>query len=280
MAKRKPKALYFDSMVEMAKYIDATPREPDAGNVSEQTSRGSEWTDMSYTDAMKLAHNGGYWKEGAERMVAGVADAAALRENFQQPVISNDVAGFAPDVPAYLAGVPDCMMAMQEGDMSTAQLPVVTIGVGTYASGVSSEAVFNRGVAILSLIDAVEAIGYRVQLDYVGDNCDGGNDNQIIRTTLKRSQDTWNPGSVAFALANSAMLRRLEFALIERDPATVKRSQFGYGRGDDGYLEEYGLAFEYMRSNHGFRSLSESLRTVERMAADFGMDVKLIEESA
>lgn len=266
--------LHFDSITEMAAYLDGTQRQKGSGRFSIRDQSESECP-ISWEDAMALARDGGYWAEGAAQIVQGVADASALRENMPDPVISNDVAGFMPDVPTYLAGQPDSMYAMQAGDMATVQLPTVSIGIGTFSWAVDSHAVMNRGIAILSLIDAVEAIGYRCSLDYVGDNTGIGGLKKI-RTVLKRPQDHWNAGQVAFAIAHAGMLRRLTVACLERDPDNIERTQGGYGRGDDGYIEEYSLAFPYMTSNKGYETLAEALRTVEAMAADFGMEVSLI----
>jgi hypothetical protein len=271
--KVKPFDLEFDSVAAMARYLETTDKLPGSGDFSIREDKGKHGG-MEWDEAMSLAKAGGYWAEGAEKMVQGVADAAALRENHAQPMLTNTVAGFMPDVPAYLAGVPDCMVAFEEGDISQIQRPVVTIGVGIFAWSVSPSAVINRGVAILSLIDAIESVGYRVQLDYVGDNTgDGGF--KKIRVVLKRAGDHWNPGQVAFATAHAAMLRRLTVACLERDPATVPRTKEGYGHGDDGYIEEYSLAFPYMTTDRGYDSLEDALESVERIAADFGMEVKL-----
>lgn len=271
--KNGPEALEFDSLAAMARYLESHERLPGAGNFSIRENDSSHGG-MSYDETIALAKAGGYWAEGAEKMVKGVADAAALRENHSQPMLTNAVAGFMPDVPAYLAGVPDCMVAYDEGDYSQVQKPVVTIGVGTFSYAVSPDAVMNRGIAILSLIDAIEAVGYRVQLDFVGDNIgDGGF--KKVRVVLKRPQDHWNPGQVAFATAHACMLRRLTVGTLERDPATVGRTQGGYGRGDDGYVEEYSLAFPYMTRDRGYETLEKALASVEALAEDFGMEVKL-----
>jgi len=274
MDKATPKALYFDSIVDMARYLDETPR-IEGCNTWSTNHQSKRESPHSWEDAMAIARDGGWWPEGAEQIVQGTVDATALRENMQDPVIQNDVAGFMPDVPAYLAGVPDCMYRYDEGEMTTATMPTISIGVGTFSHGVDSQSVFNRGVAILSLIDAVEAVGYRVQLDFVGDNIGSGG-LMKVRTVLKKPQDHWSPGVVAFATANASMLRRLLVGCIERDAVAEPRTHSGYGRGDDGFIEEYSLAFGYMTHNRGYETLEQALRTVEDMARDFGMDVDLL----
>ena len=267
--------LEFSSITDMARYLESTERLPGAGEFSIRSQSERE-CDMTWQEALDLARTGGYWADGAEKIVQGVADAAALRENYNQPMLVNDVAGFMPDVPAYLAGVPDSMVAYEEGDMTTAQMPTVTIGIGTFSYGVGAHAVLNRGIAVLSLIDSIEAIGYRVQLDYVGDNVAGGDDTlKRIRVVLKRAEDHWNPGSVAFATANASMLRRLTVACLERDPDSVERTQGGYGRGDGGYRQEYSMAFGYMTSNAGYDTLPKALRRVENVARNFGIELEL-----
>ncbi len=268
--------LEFDSLTALAAYLDSTPRVEGSGTWSTDSQSRRE-SPHTWEESMTIARDGGWWSEGAEQMVQGVADASALRENMPDPVITTDVAGFLPDVPAYLAGVPDCMYRYDDGDMSTAQLPTVSIGVGSVSYGVDSDSVMYRGVAILSLIDAIEAVGYRVQLDYVGDNTSGGpHTTKRMRVVLKRPQDHWSPGGVAFALTNASMLRRLVVACMERDSACNNRTRGGgYGRGDDGYIEDYSLAFPYMTSNRGYGTLREALRSVEKMAADFGIDCNL-----
>lgn len=265
--------LNFNSLTELARYLDSTERLPGSDDWSTRSQSAHECS-FTWDESINLARNGGYWAEGATKLVQGVTDAAALRENYTKPMISNDVAGFAPDVPAYLAGVPDCMMAYDDGDMTTAQMPTVSIGIGTFSHGVSADSVMNRGIAIMSLVDSIEAVGYRVQIDFVGDNTGKGGLKKL-RVVLKRPQDSWNPGAVAFATAHAAMLRRLTVATIERDPDSVERTHCGYGRGDDGYIEEYSMAFGYMTSNAGYSDLPSALRSVERIAADFGMEVKL-----
>ncbi len=272
--------LEFTSLVAIAKYHADVERLPGAGEFSIRE-QDTDICPMNYDDAIALAADGGYWADGADRMVQGVADAAALRENYAQPMIHNDVAGFSPDVPAYLAGIPDCMLAYEPGDMTTAATPTVTIGVGTCSYNVNTQSIENRGIAILSLIDALESIGYRVQLDYVGDNIAGEEGTlKRIRVILKKAGDHWNPGSVAFALCHPAMLRRLIVGLIERDPASVERTQCGYGKGDDGYINDYSLAFPFMTSNSGFRTLPDALATVGAMATDYGMDVNITGKGA
>jgi hypothetical protein len=267
--------LEFDSIKAMGAYLAGTERLPEAGQFSIRTQSERECP-MSWDEAMRLAADGGYWADGAERMVKGVADAAALRENYTQPMLTHDVAGFMPDVPAYLAGVPDNMLAYEAGDLTTATMPTVTIGVGTFSYGVDSHAVLNRGIAILSLIDAIESVGYRVQLDFCGDSTTGPlKSMKRIRCVLKRAQDQWNPGSVAFGTAHAGMLRRLTVACLERDPDTVERTQGSYGRGDNGYIEEYSIAFEYMTSNRGYDTLEDALASVEKLGQDFGLDVNL-----
>ena len=273
--------LEFNSITEMAQYLESTERLPGAGEFSIRDQSARECS-MTWDQTMDLARNGGYWIEGAEQMVDGMANATALRENHAQPMIQYDVAGFMPDVPAYLAGQPDCMMQYDEGDMTVAQMPTVTIGVGTFSHAVAASSAFNRGVAILSLIDAIEAVGYRVQLDFVGDNREmfGSASVKRIRVVLKRAQDHWNPGNVAFATANAAMLRRLTVACLERDEDTVPRTQAGYGQGDDGYIEEYSLAFPYMVSNRGYETLPKALASVQSMAEDYGIECNLTGASA
>ena len=268
--------LTFDSLSDLAQWLDVTPRLSGAGHSSTNTHASYSWDlGVSYDETMKIAAKGGYWMEGAAMVRNGVARAAEMSKQSQAPAIENSVAGFLPDVPAYLAGVPDNMMAMAETGI-VAVSPIISIGVPNASGGVGGESIMNRGIAIVTLVDALESQGYRVEV-HTALGCKGFNDQTLCDATviIKQANEPWNPNSMAFGMGHPALIRRLGFAVRERCEGSVNCTRRGYGIGaliDNG---RFTVPVPYLEHNMG---LTDALKHVERQAQAAGLDVTLLDK--
>lgn len=187
---------------------------------------GASWAGASYSEALRLAREG--WAKGREQFVEGMAE--ALRSSQDVPRRSHwsrEVAGSRPCVGAACAGQPRAMYRQRR---DTKARPIMSVCVNFVAGGgVSTEIIENRGIALASWIDAAEAAGTRVELKlvYLASPMEW-------TITLKRAQDPVDADRLAFALAHPAMLRRLGFGAIARDPKLAAH----YG-GSKGWLCNY-----------------------------------------
>lgn len=157
---------------------------------------------------------------------------------------SHDVAGYTPDVVEHLIGSPTPMLNLEDDSgLALATRPIVKIGIctslactcGSYGCRVSEiepSIFYNRGAAIISLVDYLESQGQRCEVwslyrgDYQSywgwdeDNISGKGDmpdydSFSFEIKLKNASDPWNPSTVVFPLTNTAWIRRINFRLIE-----------------------------------------------------------------
>ena len=185
----------------------------------------------SLPEAASLARKG--WPEGAARVQAIRAEITAsitAITNARVQSIGYDVAGDYVDIGRYLGGEPECF-GTRFDDPSAAK-PVIKVSVNTAVScGVSQEAIFARGAAILAAIDIIEATGKRVELWAVnGALADNGRIHETY-VLVKSADQHLDCDRLAFALCHASTHRRLCFSVFEKYGITAGGS-FPHGVTD------------------------------------------------
>ncbi len=274
MSTEKVMELEFGSLSEMMAFIDNNGRCKGMGEQSsdENHSPRESWDlGLGVEGAKDIARNGGNWSEGAAKICSGITEAAALRQNAPAPMFENSVAGFMPDVPAYLAGVPDDMVAYAPGELSQASSPIFKIGFTGFSAGTQGPQLMNKGIAILTLTDVLEAAGYRVQIDWT---CTVPQTGQTWSMVIKQASEHWSPDSMAFSIAHPAFFRRIWFLLAERTEGFQHQSNMGYGTCAS--PKGYDINLPYQGPGDlEWRTLESSLDAMQALAAAAGTDVEL-----
>jgi len=182
-----------------------------------------------------MLNRGGYWPEGARNLLEATVKTNTALSNRQAALADFDVTGHSLDVGEYLAGNPCCWEAA--GDEEAETKPVVSIGVNCCTSAnVPASTIMNRGAAVLSYVDALEAAGFRVEL-WSCFAATGGGVEADIRTLVKAAGETWSPAAVAFSICHPAWLRRVMFRHYETDPEHMPMINGGsYGRVTESHL--------------------------------------------
>jgi hypothetical protein len=186
---------------------------------SEGTS-SPEWSgSKNWQEALDYAING--------HPVGRTKIEAALPKVTSEPEPLWDVApvGAFACIPAHAAGVPEDMFIPTE-DAPPVSSPIVRIAVNMSASGgVDPQDIVNRGVAIVSLIDRIQASGRRVELIAIKHgHCHG--EKFIWKVTVKRPEEPIDMDRVGLVFATPIMLRRFFFRVME---FTVPHVVDGYG---------------------------------------------------
>ena len=233
----------FNSIADMAAYVAPHGQQqiPGATNDALNPSRNSAGAAESFAQSLQRGHDGGYWPEGAARMKPATLPADIMADVLPGiPRQEIQEAGFRPCVPAYLAGSPKAMWRTTPSETPNRLLK---IGVNIAAAHYYTPAqLLDRGAAILSVLDALQADGYSVELwaCYRVKN-DGTGRQMSIETLIKDSTDSWSPDSVAFALASAGFSRCLNWRVTEilgavegMAPARTIDSMSGNGNGLDG----------------------------------------------
>ena len=202
---------------------------------------------LSLKKAASLASAGGEWREGADKMPSVHVPHETL-DGRPLPVqqFESDIVGFAPSVPAYLSGVPDSMLDFVDTD-SADKILRVAVHVGR-SSTVTPAQIFNRGAAILAVLDQLAKDGYAVELWAIWRNNDART-GVSVETRVKASDELWSPESAAFALAHVGFQRRLCWRAAEslQGPNNGgKITNGGYGAGDKANFSDYDLSYKFV----------------------------------
>ena len=141
----------------------------------------------------------------------------------------NDIHGFVPIVPNAIIGLPLSMINQSREAKKVKGIDIfynVSIECST-----STKDIARKGAVMLSLIDALEIKGFRVNLK-VGGVCMKGNTVHGVITTMKRYDEPLNIRKLAYYLVNPSCLRRTFFKLEESIPELTDVTNDGYGTND------------------------------------------------
>lgn len=236
---------YFDSLDEYYQTIDARPtneafmRDETLGLLTSTRLNNKDWAGTaSWEEAQTLATKGD--PESVKLIKNELLTDTDTDKAQTAPIVRNrtrlDMVGFAPCVPAYLAGRPQNMMNKRRTVLRAPKI----LNVAYCFGGTKSVRVHDRvnaGANVISAINSLQAKGYRINL-YL---CHKGTDrystsaiNLIIKA--KDAGDHTQITDLAYPLVNCSFLRRHEFRHIETLPTckTFLRPYVRtYGRSSD-----------------------------------------------
>ena len=142
----------------------------------------------------------------------------------------NDIHGFAPIVPNAIIGLPLSMINQTRESKKVKGIDIlynVSIRCST-----STKDMARKGAIMLSLIDALERKGFRVNLK-VGSVCMKGDTVHGVITTMKRYDEPLNIRKLAYYLVNPSCLRRTFFKLKESISELTDVTNDGYGTNNE-----------------------------------------------
>ena len=213
-------SLVFDDTAELLDYLESPEGMPKLSSKwmrSMSSIEGSEefTGTRSFQHAVDLAREG--WPEGREKMEGKLSGLTPyVQSSARMPVETLDVAGYAPNVPAYCAGSPACMWS-RDGDDVSGRAPVVRFLVNISMSfRITSDEIFNRGAALCAAIEYLEATDRRCEV-VACCRLDDDLCTQDVFVTLKRAEEHPELDRLAMFLAHPSILRRLIFRLNELD---------------------------------------------------------------
>lgn len=184
-----------------------------------------------YGQAMELARYG--WPEGLERVRRLQADAPIPMA--RAPRYGFDVAGVMPNVPAYLSGDPAHMMAPTYEAVRDGARQQVTVTINASASYlVDPDAIIRRGIALMEIVDMLEAGNVRVTIDMAARFCALRYEEpeecfQVLRWNVKAAEEAIDRDRVIFNLAHPCTLRSLAFGFVELHPYAEKTHEKSRG---------------------------------------------------
>lgn len=199
------------------------------------------------------------WEDAMERAKFGSPEDAArvsraldvIRQEARYARINgkrHDVAGDRPNIGRAIAGDPAHMIRRTK--VLKTSRPVVRLLVNCGArADVRGGMRLNRGAAILSQIDALEAAGQRVEITLVWKANGHDKNTHEARCIVKQASEPCNVEALAFALINPSTHRRFAFALREQH-ASLYRWAGGYGSSQNVTPEPGQIYLPLLTSDH------------------------------
>ena len=234
-------SITFDSIYAMGAHVrDSRAHDGDRKHGTSSThgkASSAFYGNMSLNDSTDIALNGGAWADGLPTLPrVHMPNTNIHGEAVNQPQISSDIVGFAPNVGAYVSGAPDSMLYMSPEPVSDKHIKVA-VNI-RYSSIVNAAQIANRGAAIIAVLDQLTLDGYAVELWAVYSAHDRGV-GVIISTCIKTSDAPLSPEAIAYALCSPSYSRRLCFRVSEsidgpNNASIISGSKYGYaGKLDD-----------------------------------------------
>lgn len=223
----------FESVTALVAYLDNTP--------TSDTFSG-KYLSSQATDAEHYGYAN--YEEARTKLLLGDARLAKSvfasdKLNMKAPytasrlTVRTSVAGFAPHVPNYLAGVPNCMLFAERRKIVA---PVVTIvyNVGI-AGGVDGDDIEKASARLLSAICSLERKGVRCNL-YVASAQEERQQRCGFVMKIKDAGQYMDTLKMAVPMLSRAMNRRFGFRFRETMPGLSNGWVDGYGRSLRGEL--------------------------------------------
>lgn len=221
---------HFDSIEQFYRYICETPynaafseqSDRRSGTVSYERTRFTKT--KTFDEAVTLMKDG--WTDMASELTVRLQNVDKHTQTAHTRQMFNSVAGFQPIVPLYLVGVPTSMASMK---MVAKKQKVITVTkLVNYSCGVSSDQIVTESIKAMQVIKALEAQGYRVNIDVALGTQAGGR--QIVASIrIKNANEKLNVSKLAFPLVHPSMLRRLLLRYLEVNENVTSAFVFGYG---------------------------------------------------
>lgn len=214
----------FDSLSELAKYLDSTPRKWRYKDSVGMHPSASWDLNTGYDEAWELARYG--WPEGATRaqktLKAFVPEQPAPRDRV-------GFVGYMPHVPRFCAGAPDHMIEThRQATFGGGRILPLIIPVNATAA-VKASHMANFGLGVAQYVRQLEMKGVRCEI--WGAMCSEVTGKRVTHQwRIKQASQPLNLAVMAFSVGHPAMFRRIGFALRERSDA---RETPGYGQSVD-----------------------------------------------
>jgi hypothetical protein len=222
----------YDDIGEVADHAEQTLRSRHGRGQNASINGDYDFTHTdSLEEALELLRHG--WPEGlqAAQDLLSKIDIHAIAEQFPQRFsqeIEHDVAGDEPDVDRYLVNDPESMITVTPSIDRIGSIATILVNASQHAR-VKASRMRRRGVVVMGLVEALTSLGYSVDLQAYQLITPEDYDKSAMHETRIPLLSPGMPASldtIAFAVAHPSFLRRIMFALEERESTKI-RDRFG-----------------------------------------------------
>lgn len=237
------------------------------------------FSDCSHTNSERFTGTASY-EEAEQKMMQGdselqkrieAAGVAQTRIKIQKQTARrqtySSVVGAIPNVPAYISGAPNSMIAQR---LVKTKKKVITINYSmTACGGTEKEEIIRASANIASAILLIEATGVRVNL-YTSFCAESGKNLIGLSLKIKSAALKLDTLRMSYPLAHSSFLRRQCFRWEEVTEGVPERYAGGYGCVPDSHEQEEffkrnGMKFDALLTFNDIRymNVEEIVKTIE-----------------
>lgn len=222
----------FASLMEIYSYLKTEPELNRHVFSSHDSTRSGDFYGSSYKEALKYLLG-----EYSSEINDEIKNFLELKSKVEGRIVKNssstrivqDIYGSFPLVSEFLKGNPKCMLRVED----VYEQKFITINCNlSYPCYTSKGAIRNRGIIILSFINALQQYGYKIKLNAFSISKEDSYSNAEIlymKVNLKKNNELLNPSYCFFPFCRREFLRRIEFRIIETTPFKVSGWASGYG---------------------------------------------------
>lgn len=218
----------FNSFDDILTYAEGPSAMPDTSRASRRQGEVSFFGTKDFASAIHQAKYG--WPEGL-RQIQKLADSIKTLVAAKATLKSDtfySTSGACVDVGRYLSGEPEDMLEFEMTESAGKKIFTVTLNVAASAC-VHADTLYNRGAAVIALVDLLEKAGYSCEIMAV-DPRERNGKLCVVRVPVKVAGQHLDQDRLAFAVASPSFLRRLLFSCNEREDMAVI-NEFGFHNG-------------------------------------------------
>lgn len=237
----------FTSLNELIRTLDTRKAnkvfECRRGNLASQNDDYDFTRTHSYKEAVELLKNG--YTEPLAEIKKGV-ETNARGMTAQKTEVKNDVVGYAPCVPNAILGIPQSMINKKT---AVKKSKIITIIHDAHESAwVSGKTFTKAGITTLSIVNSLEAQGYRVALKVAFFDGSYGKEKVFATAKLKDWRQPLDFKKITFPFCHPSMLRRIGFKYLETHPK-ITESGFSIGYSHPDACRKYDSVLTALRKN-------------------------------
>lgn len=220
----------FDSISELLKTINERPKNEYMRNKnSSQTGTFNFTGTHSYSEAVELLYLG--YTDPIPKIKQSLREQKKLMTKMYSliphPTPHNHVAGFIPNIPNALRGLPNSMITIDKQNQKRKTLSLIYAISGS--AGQNQDYFIKAGTAIVSAINLIETAGIQTELKLAFMPCQENNEIVLSNVKIKSFGERFNLQKICFPLIHPSMFRRIGFRYLETCPLTKQNFSWGYG---------------------------------------------------
>ncbi len=214
----------FHSIFEFVEYLTNTPIKKDIFHDPSSISGDYSFCKtQSFEEAIELIKYG-YHENFDKFMELKVKLEKYIQLSSKRNKQYNFYVGYVPDVKAYLEGSPLSML----NKTNNVRKKIDIYMNSSFCGESSTEAIFNRGAIVLSLVEILESLGFNVDFHLL-EMSTIDRKMHFSDFILKKENERLNLQKLYFPLCHPSWIRRLNCRLIEVTPDITSSWSRGYG---------------------------------------------------